>query len=89
MTIFSIYIVLVIISSIAVLPIYLVLQKELALLSEYNMYRLITLISSVGFIAFPFYLLAAFFTYIICIIQYFKEDKSFRETIKEIYETED
>lgn len=87
--IISIYFILVIISSITVLPIYLALQKELALLSEYNIYRLTTLICAVGFIAFPLYLLAAFFTYLVCLVQYLKLGQSFSQTIKEIYETED
>lgn len=89
MTIISVYILLVIVSSLLMLPIYKVLQKELALLKEYDLYRFVTLIVAVGFIAFPFYFIAAIFTYAICIFQYFLEGVSFKETIKEIYESKD
>lgn len=87
--IISIYILLVIISSALVLPIYRALQKELALLANYDLFRLTMLIVSIGFIAFPLYLIAAIFTYVICLFYYFKEGKQFSKTIKDIYEAED
>jgi len=85
-TFILLYLTIVIVSSLAVLPIYIILQKELYEFSEYTLYRYILLIFTVGFIGFPFYLIAAIFTYIICIILFFKEGKTFNQVIKEIYE---